>query len=1422
MGERLSADALADPDFRGLPRQRQLELLIQATPGLDDPDFKGLPRDRQLALVHEAQPHASDDDIDDVVSRVSPTLGANAAAGYARGAGGTMDMLTNLVRPAGAALATGVLKAAGAVGAAPEMPAGELYDAIHHDPAMKLPGRERLERAEARGGTGSADRAVQFLPELFGAGPGMVAATEAGGPILGLAGYGAAQAATPEATAEEVAKAGFESGLAGLVFKGTETLPAPVRVPLVGGANYALTGDPVSSVGFGLLSGMDGGPRAAKLERRAAAEEVNRMAREGFEASDEAMQIPVPPEPAEPAQPPPTPEGVSSEPPPEMPDWLPEQMKAKGSKYEPGENYVGMHRYSTMELEKVPPPRAKLRREGEANDILAKAFRQPIREGRARLMGHNLERSVLGFYVPKDAALKDGTPLPSRLLNVLRRGDSQVGGHEMLHFLVDHVPAFRRIFERPPEEIAKMAPAERSRFEQVQRELSGVSYDKDNLEEGLAELMRHWLSDEKVLTEPRTSMLKEASLPARAPAALEEFKAAIETLPKKQRRAMYDAQKALHSYFEQGPVANAKSKVGPEPRAAGRLLETKGSVTREHLFDALQGFRSAEHELFGRDLPGGAWQLSHNLAGSPWVARGMIEKGVPSWVVVNERPGIRFTGESLESILGAKGVGGSKQMLDDSLAYFDARQARELFDQKREKLFDDQHIVATINLYDTAERRAAFERLKKFQSKAVDFAVKGGLLSRENVKRWRRLEYASSFAREMGGAGGAGGDGGSMGIGSSTGIHRLGGKSSRNLRDPLERIMGSPARLVQLTLENRVRQHVASYANARGGGLLLAPMSVKDAGVIAYSQAARERLLGMAKDAEGIRPGALEDMIHEFPDLLDMMTGGTDTGGRNVMKVFVDGKPRYFEVFDPQLLRALGSLRKTQIESTLLSFMDGLRRFSQKTVTANPVFALRQLPRDWVMAQILSRTGFHPLSRATAGIRALASKNDTYWDYFANGGGGATVRDNAEFLGRKARAFAKGKGLDPSKLLVTPKDVVHFLESIGDHAELINRLGEFELSQKQGRGLAESAFRGREIGNDYAQRGSSKTMQVMSRTMRFFSAMMASADRLYRATFREPDYRASTGGALALVMLGSAALFMENRENDEYNALPDWQKRAYWHWFTPLGHVMSPKAWEAGTLGTVAELIMGAGLGDEQWGDSFQKMGYAIRDNFGLSFPPGLDVLYEQVWSGKNAFTGTPIEPEYAKEHREPSDVALARTPATLRAFGELERGSPVQLSPARLDAMLRTTFGPWATYGMQLSDWMFFDKERQALYLDELPGIGSFYQRDGKYSRYEEEFYDAKSAIDKLQGSYAYDQATGREPREYSPAEERDRMLYGYFDQASRNLSGINHLIEQIRRDPTLSSVERRDRTDELRKQQVQVMKTQVELRRRMQRGQQ
>jgi hypothetical protein len=932
-----------------------------------------------------------------------------------------------------------------------------------------------------------------------------------------------------------------------------------------------------------------------------------------------------------------------------------------------------------------------------------------------------------------------------------------------------------------------------------------------------------------------------------------------ETLGRRMTRAQRRVAEEVGEGMARGDreaLASLHAKIGPTVADSPGNM---GDKIRQALVDDFHHILRAERDLFGRQISNGAYETARKLRGIPNITEGLVKWGVPEW---NADGSLGWTGQSLQSIMAP--VAGSRKSLRKFESYAVARQAKELKDQGRERLFTDREIEAGMRL-EKPEFREAFTNLTDYQKRVADFAEQAGLFSAEQRAAWRRNEYAFGFFRERGQRKRL-----SMGpeLGGGDAVRTLRG-SKRNLRDPIENMIEGPARLIQLALENRARKRVAMFAevDTEGAFIKKIPPGSKRIrlNVANLEETMRRDLrnavkeeLGQAPPPEFLRratrnkPHAFEGKIAEtmgnvmddqlqrigfeamddlarVPGMIEVLNyfrGGQKPFGENVMTIFKNGKPEYYEVLDDGLARSLQAFRRPQLMG-IRKWLNQTRRLVQSSVTMDPTFMVRNATRDMAMSSIMTRTGFQHLTEVPRAYWATIRKTPEYRDFIANGGGGASFYDGGASLRRSLVKHAQRTNFNPRGLLVTPGDVYRVLDRIGRVVEEAPRVAEYKRAVRTGQGKGRGAFLGREITTDFSVQGD--YARLASQTIPFFNAMIAGGDRLYRSVVRDPQKRAVTGAKMAMVPIFGAALHMMNQNIKEYGLLPDWDKWTYWHWFIPnkylptemrigdgeYSHYKMPKLWEVGAMSSVTERAIQEAMGQTDPDQALWKdTGKIIMDNFAVSAPVGIAQVIEQA-RGKRTFTGERIEP-MGIASRSPWARSKTSTSETFRALGRTTRNLPrwAQIPPARAEALYRGLFNAWAMHSLDLMDDALFPDRAPAKHNDQKMISRAFIERPGKYNRYVGKFYDLTTQMHEIHADVKY-LAESQDPMAAADLgeqlEDPKKAALNALDPAARRAEKVvreyKSAMDAIRGDATMSPEEKRDRIEQLRLDREQYM---------------
>lgn len=938
-------------------------------------------------------------------------------------------------------------------------------------------------------------------------------------------------------------------------------------------------------------------------------------------------------------------------------------------------------------------------------------------------------------------------------VRIKHANDIEVAGHEVAHLIDHRVPELRQAWASDKD---------------LRAELKSVSYDQKNVREGFAEGVRLWL------TQPET-------LAAKAPkvhAWLEGFSDSHEY-----GKALRTAQADMTAWFGQDALNRARSKIGTDKPMA-EYFDRFWDKFRQTTVDDLHGIYAMERGMAGKIHPNGPYESARLSRASSSIAEGAVRFGYP---IKNPDGSFRFAGKGLEEVM--RPVADS---LDDALLYFVGRSANELMAQGRERLFTRGEVNAMLNLK-TPERAKAFEEYQTWNKGVLDFAEAQGIINPDSRRLWQRTQYLPFHRVEQpGGIKGKPGD--------WAGIQALTGGTT-NIKDVLGNMIGNVAMLIDKAVKNEARRKIANLSQREGGGRFMVKIEPGERMVKIGGDQVLEALLkkfGIALDSDA-------------PAFFEFLIKGQPPAGNNVVAVLQGGKPIWFEVGDPILLRALEAIDRPPMQ-WLNKWMGAPKRIGQLSVALTPDFMVANIARDTIMGSVMSRAGFRPIIDSLQGMRLRMTEDPLYKEWIANGGGLSSIYLDEGKLRTKLEKFYRNQQIDVHTVLDSPSKMLNFVETVADAFEASTRLGEYSRAVERGENSRHAAYLARDVSTDFAMKGDSRVLGFMYDTVMFLRPAVVSLDRVFRGFAHDPN-KGAIAAKTGLVALASMGLYLLNRDRLEYADMEDWKKDSHWHFFIGDQHFMYPKIWEVGAIASLAERTLGK-LMDENPDGLGKDVARIIGNTFHLNLTPQIAAPLAEQMANRNSFTKATIETP-GMENVQPFMRAKPGTSETMKALGMATRNLPeeLQVNPVRAEALLRGYLNTWALYGLALSDKAFFGERSPEGRKDQLPVVRRFYsQEPATHTKYEEQFYDMLGEAKRLHGTMqALDKMNLKDiadEKEQSPLATEAKPL----ERAAKNLTVINRDMQQVRRDDSLTPAEKRQRIDELTAERNALLKASVQ----------
>ncbi len=740
--------------------------------------------------------------------------------------------------------------------------------------------------------------------------------------------------------------------------------------------------------------------------------------------------------------------------------------------------------------------------------------------------------------------------------------------------------------------------------------------------------------------------------------------------------------------------------------------------------------QAVERELGGLPVeqdPYVAARLANGGASS--VMRGLLLHGQAAWAA---------NGQHLVKVPGTRGLLDILAPLGDDLndffGWMIGNRAARLAKEGRERNLTPAQIQTLQDLAKGKEAkfRAAALEYAAFKRSVLDIAEHAGLIDGEARKVWDNADYIPFYRKiDQEAVFTATGKRGLSG--QSSGIRTLrGGEAALN--DPLENIIMNFSRLIDASLKNRAIAKTVHLLEQAGSDV-----------VTREGMTFSKELVPAGQVKKVLRDAGTPDVVMDIiPDTafvgMAKMWAMQPPADPDIVRVMVDGHPRYYRVNDPLLLKALTSF--VPFDFPGLGVLRAFKRILTAGVTAAPPFWIRNFVRDTAAAQLVGRDGFSP-GKSVSGIVK---------SYTETGAGEAMLFAGASFqsgqvnagdpagTGASIRRALRRRGFNAATVegfmgtvIDTPARWWEHYRHVGEAVENANREAVYEAAAKAGRGSTAAAYEAKDL-MDFTLRGSSPVYQFMADVLPFFNARVQGLYRLGRAN---PKRLAAYG---MLMMVASLALAWANADNPEYEELPDWDKDNYWHFWIRGEHFRLPKPFELGVaFATVPERIMRYIRGQDTGKKAATRIAHDIIDQLAFdpvpqAIRPGLNVAMN-----RDTFRDRPIESMSDAKKQPAQRYSALTSPAAVKLAQAAEPlVNATGLGPKKLEYLANAYFGTIGAYALGLADLAVAALDNKApapaRRLDDLPLVRDFYRMDPpRATVFEQDLYALRADVEEV-----------------------------------------------------------------------------------------
>jgi len=720
------------------------------------------------------------------------------------------------------------------------------------------------------------------------------------------------------------------------------------------------------------------------------------------------------------------------------------------------------------------------------------------------------------------------------------------------------------------------------------------------------------------------------------------------------------------SVIPQLPVAGGTVFAKPDERS--RLQKTKDAFIREdglggiglklrqNILDMWAGVAELGYKAGDTTARSGSEAAVRNADTSIDMAAAGLQHGAVKLIGTPGNGHFKASGDSKNAPAVVFKEAYENQKLDRFFHYLAASRGEKLLNEGREKKITPQQI-ATWTAYGRDPQIADYaKRWKAFNDEMVDTWMASGYLNAETAAKFKRDLYLPFYRVADDGEVNFPSAGSTMA--SAPRIERLKG-SELEIGDPTDNIVRNVNMITSMAMKNVAMQRVAR---------------------------------------DGLKTGYIKQVPKPVP-------------GKPNMKVWVDGKEKYFEVLDPILYESITSSRIPS--STAMKVAGMPSNFLRFMVTHDPVFMVNNPVRDSTMAWLQGYTDF-PMQQILQSAAAAIKNKPSFQSLEKLGivGGGIRGEGGAASTGSNLRSlYAGDTGL---------KGYKNKLDKFSNKSEGLTRDTVYRaVMERTGGDEAQAQYEARELLN-FGRRGAHPAVQVVNALIPFQNAAWQGADVLYRAGVKgrgaNPQMQKQLGTRLANMASLSAMYAVAASQMPAWQNATDEERDANWFIPTTDGEAIKIKIpFEAGYVAKVIpERLVAMYMGHDTGREFLSAFDRFLKSTLKVDvIPQGMKPASE-VSNNFSTFRGKAIEPEYMRD-REKSQRFDENTSELAKKIGE----HTDQLSPLQIDHLLRGYGGALGIYGTQLLSLLANpDKAAASLSMDEkmphdLPVFGRFFQRE-------------------------------------------------------------------------------------------------------------
>jgi hypothetical protein len=574
----------------------------------------------------------------------------------------------------------------------------------------------------------------------------------------------------------------------------------------------------------------------------------------------------------------------------------------------------------------------------------------------------------------------------------------------------------------------------------------------------------------------------------------------------------------------------------------------------------------------------------------------------------------------------------------------------------------------------------------------------------------------------------------------------------------------------------------------------------------------------MVGDGKLVQARTNADGVEELVSMTESKPGAKD-----IVKTQVDGVTTYHHIIDPLLLESIGMITELGPRGLAVDIMRPFKDLLRFGVTMSPTFKAYNLIRESIQSAALSDLSGNLVKNVYSGLYDSGKGSPIYRSALA---GGAVFNFGTVLEGDRAQAIKKliDRGVDEATILDTPEKVKsmftkswRYYEDLGNKAENANRIALYKQLitpvSEGGKGYThlQASFAARDLLN-FSASGSSNAIRFVAATVPFFNARVQGLYKLGRdgvIPTARVFYNTVTGKEIeqtdaqkaksftsvtGAVALASIALYLANKDDEDFKKREQWDRDAFWWGKIPGTDIAIrvPKPFETGAIATLVERTVEQMVDKDVETTRFtDALGRMVWQTFSMNPVPQLFKPMVDIYANKNSFTSAPIETagmeRLSKQERKtdstsPIAVALGSVSKAMSTI----TGESTELSPIQIDYMIRAYMG-WLGGTIAASSGYAVQPFNDGVYPDvnktKMLSLGFIEKLPTNQSTYLTDFYQNNKKIQQAYADMRHYAELGQSEKVLELLEEKgtEVSLQKFYDKTSKNLANIRQQIQMV-----------------------------------------